>query len=325
MKETLVKVIALLGLVAILGLAACDVVPPSGTTSSTTTSTGTSSTAAATPAYMTNVPTSGNYTVIVIGLNVDATNLWDSAGGQNNVIYLVGDVSSNKFWPSSNTIETWNPGAQAGLMTKDPVTGYYYCVLLNQNTNNVTYGFKFVNGSPSFGGAWSTEEQQFATNAGFTNKEGINANRNVDVLVGSNTYAYFTNDHITNVGGYTGGKIATWKAVAGTYSVTNVLINITFLAVQTNTFVEVDDGTNVQLHGSLNGWSAAADTKAVSASNVTFVYTNYFGSATIDYQVRTIGTVKYLKYMGGNFSYTIPAAKSGSTLVITNSNGLWAN
>ena len=261
----------------------------------------------------------------------NAQNLYEAAGGITNAIYGVGDFGGLKN-NAGVVIPVWTPGSTAAQLA--PAAGManiWVLSLPNTLTNNASLGFKFVNGTPGFGGTYACEELEMMDDGSTT--EGI-ANRTLNILKGFATNIWMTNDVVTNVGGTAMGCITVWKAVGGTYACTNVTVTVVLKDVVTNdTFggnpCVVDQGTNVNLFGSFNGWAGTITNAAVDVNgNATFTFVYVSGAATVDYQGRaTTGanTFYYSAIGGGNFSLTIPAAQATSGTVVVTNKGAWKN
>jgi hypothetical protein len=253
----------------------------------------------------------------------NATNLWEPAGGVTNAIYAVGDFGG--LTVNGVQIPTWDPASTVAHLTKVTLD-IYKLQLPNNLTNDAFLTFKFVNGTPGFGGTWANEEQEF-TDSGLA-FEGI-ANRTLDILKGLATNIYMTNDILSNVGGTAMGCITHWKGVGPTYKSTNVTFNITFInnlitnVVGTN----ISPGDYVLLHGSFYYSSFAVTSNQVQADDsvtMTFLYNGV--SSVVSYFVcpsQGIAAQRVYDNYGSEFIYAVPFAQSVSGTVVVTNSGAW--
>lgn len=329
MKETLVKVIALLGLVAILGLAACGV-DPSVSSSATTSSvaSGTSSSAGSA------VWTGPKITISVILLPT-ATNLFDSAYGTNNDVYIVGTFSNLALASDTNVrLKDWTPAdinAKMSFLSNVGGLPVYQIVLANDLASPKTIYYKLVNGSPSFGGGWGSVEK--GTNGGEIQDP---ERPTFDILVGSNVIneRLGTTVHLDSngsvVGSMTNDGVQKWATVAATYTVTNINAVIVLTNVYaTNTVAGLTNnlGDPFYIAGHIKPGDSSAwinsGTNAATAGTWIYTISNYYGGATIDFQGKSpqFGNAAY-DNGGNNFTFSFKPTDVGTTVYITNT-GSW--
>ncbi|NPV02265.1 MAG: hypothetical protein HPY53_12890 [Brevinematales bacterium] len=161
------------------------------------------------------VPPTPNVNIYIKLSTVDnAQDLYEPVGGVTNAIYAVGNFGGLKV--NGVAIPVWDPSSAVAQLTRVSAD-MFKLELLNYLTNNASLSFRFVNGSPGFGGTWTNEEQEF-TDDGST-FEGV-SNRTLTIFPAYSywnfTNIYMTNDVVSNIGGTAMGCITHWKGVTST-------------------------------------------------------------------------------------------------------------
>lgn len=265
---------------------------------------------------------------IVVKLLPNATNLFDPVAGANNDIYIVGSLAGLKLYSDTNKVlQNWNPGDTNAKMTflSNDSDGLplYKIEFLNDLTNGVNLQFKFVNGTPGFGGVWANVEK--TADDGEINNRTATIDPGVDVLITNIDATIVTGANVD----VAPNGIQKWANVGPTYSVTNVTLTIIVSNVATNNASGNLFGA-FGLSGDFNGWgdpdlSSILGTNGDGTVNISNTITNYFGGASIGFKTRGSNTTSgsWDWEGGGNHSISLPPsfASGGSTNIYTIHNG----
>jgi len=274
---------------------------------------------------------------IYFATTTNTTDLYESSEGLTNDVYIVGSLGSSRNVANSLLVPSWNPASPNGLCTfiSNAVIGgnsvsLYKIVLEYSNTTDFSTGFKFVNGTPTFGGDWANEEmKRKATDDGL---DGIGGNRTFDVAAsaGTNIVVFLTNQKMTpdycdlDANDGVGSAILFWKGVTSTLKCIDFDLTLTFSDAVGSTGY---DANNMVLYGNFNSWSSAFATNGmtgvtwtVSGSTLTINIPSYSGPVSLDYQLRYDdgGTTKYGDTGPANYTASIlkSTANGGSTNII---------
>ncbi len=305
MKDMFRKVSAFAVLVGLFGFVACSPAPSSSSAASSSSVASSSSAAAL----------SGAVIKIVVKDNTTNTG--------NNVVYIVGDLAGLPIVGTTNNMATWDPTSPNGQMTSEG-NGLWSITLSNTLTNNVSFSFKFANGTATFGSTWDNQEQQVATNGSWEDKD----NRSLDVLVTNVPQEFYLTNLVVSSNGNAAtdylNAIANWKGTGST-AVVDIDVHVILKGVANTASPAVASGTNVEMWGGWNSWGGAVTNAAVDANgDVTFTF-HYKGAVSVGYQLRTPDPVSYFSDPStNNFSISIPETQT-TDYYVTNNAGVWHN
>jgi hypothetical protein len=310
MNKLLRKFSVLIGVLSAVLFAACGSTTPSGGGGGNTIYSG---------------PTVNIY-VSTLG---DATNLYESIAGVTNDVYIVGDLGGMTRVDDNVAVANWDPTSVTGVMTK--VSANMYKIALRNNlTNNAALSFKFVNGTPGYGGAWANQEDVTNTSGGGWQQDN-SYNRGVLVAMAVSTNIYFTNTGVNaalNDTNYNG--IPHWDAVGPTYTanatvtitVTNANLVGTFIltngaSIDTNS---ITNGTPLTVNGFItNAVAWQGNFTNISVVGNAFTFTVQQTIAAGQYQITTPTATKTWSYdNGGNINVSILPGVTSTNLILNN-------